>query len=219
MSLKPIYLPFLTFLAGILSTLLFSGGVAGSTSINIMDAFSFKKENKEVDVVALMKARSDEIPIETVKSAFSVHELDEELVQKIKELDFEHLIPKAIREMSRKLVGPFDTPEIDIQVAFSDNIDNDQVKVCQTSELFDKVINLSVHNDRDSDSLFMIDLDKDETNNPILQAKLCDKDESDILHIHIPISFLKDEEKKAIDTNLSYYGKGRVLLNTVIIKR
>lgn len=121
-----------------------TSGPGGRAKIKAGD-FSFEIQINDVDLQALLKNRSDSSALkEEVKKTFKLYDIDGQLITAIAQLDYRSPFSEDLRNLRDRFVGPFNAPDMDVDVRFSDTMDEDKAQVCPSSVFYQERINIAL---------------------------------------------------------------------------
>ncbi len=79
-----------------------------------------------------------------VKQLFSLYDMDDELMNAIENLPYNNRYAKLIRRLRDTELGPFDAPQVPVELSFSANLKPYSADVCPDSDFRDKGMNIVV---------------------------------------------------------------------------
>lgn len=120
-----------------------TNGQAGHVA---MKAFGveFSSSLEQEDLHGMLKERSNDVETRAlVKSVFGLYELDNNLLAAIKKQKYTTEFSRQLRQMRDHMIGPFNPPEVSIQLIFSDDMTDARAKVCSDSIFLNQSVNIS----------------------------------------------------------------------------
>jgi hypothetical protein len=121
-----------------------TSGLGGQAKLKLGE-FSYEIQINEADLPSLLEKRSDDNSIkEEVKRIYSLYELDSDLVKYISKLKYKESFSEDLRKLRDKLIGPFNAPDINVEVKFSDALDASKAQVCPDSIFYQERVNIAL---------------------------------------------------------------------------
>lgn len=135
----------ITFGLGIaIASYAITSGPGGQAKLKL-GQFSFEIAINEADLPALLAEKSGDNAIkQEVKRIFDLYELDTDLATKISTLNYQQPFSENLRKMRDRFVGPFNAPDVSVEVKFSDTIKANHAKVCPDSVFYRERINIAL---------------------------------------------------------------------------
>ncbi len=143
-------LPLLVVAAGtflvttIFIMLIASAGQQGKFELKF-GSFEFIHQFDNSNIKELLSEKKNDPPTKLMaKQVFSLHELDTSLMAEIESLPYYHPLSKQLRTLRDKELGPFDAPQVPVELSFSPDIEHLSADVCPDSDFRDKSMNILV---------------------------------------------------------------------------
>ena len=127
-----------------------SGGVAKVSA----GGFSFEIQINEIDLEKIIKNKRDDAGVkEIAKETFGLYEIDSDLVKEISTLAYDIEFSGHLRELRDRFIGPFNAPDINVEVSFKNTISSKEAEVCPDSIFYRNRINIALSDFSNMDSI------------------------------------------------------------------
>jgi len=135
----------LTFILGVsVASYAVTSGPGGLAKVKIGE-LSFEIQINDADIPSLLQKNKENNSIkEEAKRVFGLYEFDSKLIKDISMLSYQDPISEDLRRLRDKFIGPFNAPDISVEVKFSDSLDIDKAKVCPDSVFYQQRVNVAL---------------------------------------------------------------------------
>ncbi|MDH5388577.1 MAG: hypothetical protein OEY06_09015 [Gammaproteobacteria bacterium] len=121
-----------------------TSGPGGHAKLKIGE-FEFEIQINEANIPALLESRaSDESIKEEAKRIYGLYEVDSDLITKISSLNYKDTFSEGLRKIRNKFIGPFNAPDIQVKIKFSDSLKINHAQVCPDSDFYKNRINVAL---------------------------------------------------------------------------
>lgn len=144
----------LTFSLGIVVTsYAVTSGPGGKAKLSL-GKFSFEIQINETDLPKLLASKSTDSTIkELVKSTYDLYEINSDLITEISKLNYQEPFSEDLRALRDKFIGPFNAPDLKVEITFSDSLDVNKAQVCPDSLFYQQRINIALADFSNMDSI------------------------------------------------------------------
>ena len=135
----------LTFALGILvASYAVTRGPGGQAKL-VLGNFSYEITINEIDLPSLISNSKDNDAIrKTAMRSFSLYDIDGNLIQAISKLSYDNAFSHELRRLRDRFVGPFNAPEVNVEVKFDGGLNESKAQVCPDSVFYKERVNIAL---------------------------------------------------------------------------
>ena len=132
----------ITFMLGIAATSYAVTSGPGGIARLSLGSFNFEIKINEIDLDSLLEKKS--YGKERVKAAYGLYEIDFELIDAIAKLNYDTWFSQQLRGLRDRFIGPFNAPDVNVEIKFSESLEESNAQVCPDSIFYEKRVNIAL---------------------------------------------------------------------------